>query len=66
VVKLYERGIKPVFVFDGAPPEFKAGELAVRKERKEEAEAAMKAAQQSGDMEEMNKQRKRTVRVGVY
>ena len=32
-----ENGIKPVWVFDGKPPQMKNGELARRKKMKEEA-----------------------------
>ena len=42
---LLEAGIKPVFVFDGRPPTLKSGELAKRKEAKEKAEEALKAAE---------------------
>ena len=34
---MLEAGIKPVFVFDGKPPEAKADELAKRREKREEA-----------------------------
>ena len=39
-----EMGIKPVYVFDGAPPEMKSGELKKRSDTKAAATAAAKAA----------------------
>jgi len=49
--RLLENGIRPIYVFDGKPPEFKEAELGARKERKLEAEAAWKAALEKGDLE---------------
>jgi flap endonuclease-1 len=46
-----ENGIKPVWVFDGKPPEMKAQELAKRKELKEAAEEEKKKAEEAGDFE---------------
>eukprot|EP00898_Chlorokybus_atmophyticus_P005932 jgi/Chlat1/633/Chrsp103S01045 len=39
--RLLEAGIKPVYVFDGAAPELKRGELAKRFARRDEAEAEL-------------------------
>merc|ERR1719510_1000902 len=36
-LKLMEAGIKPVYVFDGKPPELKFGELAARRAKRDEA-----------------------------
>jgi len=33
-IMLMENGIKPIWVFDGAPPDLKSGELEKRKEQK--------------------------------
>lgn len=49
---LLENGIKPAWVFDGAPPKLKGGELARRKKLKEEAKEKAQEAQEVGDMEE--------------
>ena len=35
-IRMVENGIKPVFVFDGKPPEMKSGELEKRTERRAE------------------------------
>ena len=61
--RMLEAGIKPIYVFDGKPPVMKGGELAKRKDKREEAEAALKAAREAGNQEEVEKLSKRTVRV---
>ena len=61
--RMLEAGIKPIYVFDGKPPTMKGGELAKRKDKREEAEAALKAAREAGDQAEIEKLAKRTVRV---
>ena len=61
--RMLEAGIKPIYVFDGKPPTMKGGELAKRKDKREEAEAALKAAREAGNQEEIEKLAKRTVRV---
>jgi flap endonuclease-1 len=62
-IRLLERGVKPVWVFDGKAPDLKGGELAKRKEAKEKAKADLKEAIESGDVDAQNKLQKRTVRV---
>ncbi len=47
-VKLIEAGIKPVWVFDGKPPEMKGEELLKRKEGREKAAEELKKAEESG------------------
>lgn len=61
--RMLETGIKPVYVFDGKPPTMKGGELAKRKDKREEAEAALAKAKEAGDQEMVEKMSKRTVRV---
>ena len=61
-VRLLELGIKPVFVFDGKPPEMKRETLASRAERKVEADADLAAALEGGDAEEIRKAAHRTAR----
>merc|ERR1719408_1227715 len=53
-----ENGIKPVYVFDGKPPELKLGELEARR-----AKANLQSAMESGDQEQILKASKGTVRV---
>lgn len=63
VVRLLENGIRPVYVFDGKPPELKSGELMKRSERRREAEAALKQAIEEGNDEDIKKLQSRTVKV---
>lgn len=62
-IRLLENGIKPVYVFDGKPPDMKSGELNKRAERREEAQKALDKATEAGDEEEMNKFNRRLVKV---
>lgn len=48
---LVEAGIKPVFVFDGKPPELKVKTIESRISRKQEAEKEWKEALEKGDIE---------------
>lgn len=62
-IKMMTAGIKPVFVFDGKPPEMKGGELAKRTARRAQAESELEAAKESGDAEEIDKFQRRLVKV---
>lgn len=62
-VRLLEQGIKPVYVFDGKPPQLKSGELAKRREIRDAAHAAAEQAREEGNVEELKKQVGRAVRV---
>jgi flap endonuclease-1 len=62
-IRLINHGIKPIFVFDGKPPQLKSGELAKRKQKRDEAEEGKKEAEEQGDQEAVAKLTKRTVRV---
>ena len=48
---LAESGIRPVYVFDGKPPELKRATIEERKERKVKAQAEMEEALEAGDEE---------------
>lgn len=52
---MLENGIKPVYVFDGKPPDMKSGELLKRTERREEAQKALEKATEAGDAGDMEK-----------
>jgi flap endonuclease-1 len=54
-IKLLESGVKPVYVFDGRPPEAKDGELAKRQAKRKEAEAKLKEATAAGDNDAITK-----------
>ena len=62
-IRMMENGIKPVYVFDGKPPEMKSGELAKRSEKREEAQKALEKATEAGDAADMEKFNRRLVRV---
>ncbi|XP_067628062.1 flap endonuclease 1 [Eurosta solidaginis] len=62
-IRMLEHGIKPVYVFDGKPPDLKSGELAKRAERREEAQKALEKAEEAGNAEEVEKFNRRLVRV---
>ncbi len=54
-INLIERGIKPVFVFDGRPPELKKATIEEREEIRKEAEALYKEHFEKGELEEARK-----------
>ena len=62
-IRIVEAGIKPIFVFDGKPPELKSAEIAERREKREEADKALAAAKEAGDAAEVEKLSKRTIKV---
>ena len=63
-IRFMTEGIKPVFVFDGKPPNIKSGELQKRREKREKAEKALQEAQEEGNIDEQDKHSKRLVRAG--
>jgi len=62
-IKLMENGIKPVYVFDGKPPELKLLELEQRRAKRDAAKESLKVAEEAGDAEAILKAQKGTVRV---
>lgn len=62
-IRLLENGIKPVYVFDGKPPEMKSGELSKRAEKRAEAQKSLDKATEAGDTAEMEKFNRRLVKV---
>uniref|UniRef100_A0A8C4SHQ7 Flap endonuclease 1 n=1 Tax=Erpetoichthys calabaricus TaxID=27687 RepID=A0A8C4SHQ7_ERPCA len=62
-IRMLENGIKPVYVFDGKPPQLKSGELEKRSERRAEAEKQLAQAQEAGEAENIEKFNKRLVKV---
>ena len=58
-IRLIEAGIKPVYVFDGKPPQLKQKELDKRNERQAQALSELKV---TDDATEIEKQEKRSVR----
>ena len=62
-LRLIEEGLKPVYVFDGKPPEAKAAELERRGDRRQEAARGQAEAADAGDHDLAGKMAKRTVKV---
>ncbi|XP_067870242.1 flap endonuclease 1 isoform X2 [Heterodontus francisci] len=62
-IRMVENGIKPVYVFDGKPPQLKSAELSKRSERRAEAEKQLAEAQETGDTENIERFNKRLVKV---
>jgi len=63
MVNFLEKGIKPVFVFDGKPPELKQETNAERKRLRDEAGEKYREAVERGDDEEAYKQARSATRV---
>ena len=66
VLNFLELGIRPVFVFDGSPPEFKGATIAERKEIRREAGARWEEARARGDMAEARKHAQASSRVDEF
>ncbi|UYV68976.1 FEN1 [Cordylochernes scorpioides] len=62
-IRMLENGLKPVYVFDGKPPQMKKGELEKRAERREEAQKQLAEAEEKGVAEDVNKFSRRLVKV---
>ncbi|CAI9101402.1 OLC1v1038718C2 [Oldenlandia corymbosa var. corymbosa] len=62
-IRLLEAGIKPVYVFDGKPPDLKRQELAKRYSKRADATEDLDEAIKAGNKEEIEKFSKRTVKV---
>ncbi len=62
-IKLLQEGIKPVYVFDGKPPELKQQEIKKRQEAKDMAELKYKEARIRDDIHGMKKYSSRTVKI---
>jgi len=62
-IRMLDKGLKPVLVFDGKPPTLKSGELAKRYAKRAEATAGLAEAEETGNAEEVEKFSKRTVKV---
>lgn len=62
-IRFLENGIKPVYVFDGKPPELKGGELMKRAERREEAQKLLDKATEAGVQADVEKYNRRLVKV---
>ena len=63
---MVEKGIKPIYVFDGEPSEFKENTINERRELRQKAEKEWKIALEEGDEEAALKFAKRTSRMSPY
>jgi flap endonuclease-1 len=66
VLNFLELGIRPVFVFDGTPPEFKGATIAERKEIRREAGARWQEALAKGEVAEARKHAQASSRVDEF
>ena len=64
--RFLEYGIRPVYVFDGKPPELKSTTIAKRREIRDKAGDAWKVAQETGDIAESYKQARASTRVDEW
>ena len=62
-IQFMENGVKPIWVFDGKPPELKAKELDKRKEMKEAAEEQKDIAIENGDWEKAKQMAGRSIKI---
>ncbi|KAI5071374.1 hypothetical protein GOP47_0013625 [Adiantum capillus-veneris] len=62
-IRLLEAGIKPLYIFDGSPPEMKKNEIMKRTLRRDSAIAGLNAALENGHNAEVEKYSKRIVKV---
>jgi len=61
--KLLEKGVTPVFVFDGTPTELKADEIEARREKRERAEERLAGARERDDQVAVARLESRTQRL---
>ncbi|HZD42630.1 MAG TPA: flap endonuclease-1 [Methanomicrobiales archaeon] len=61
-----EKGIKPVYIFDGTPPQFKSETVEQRREVRREADVRWREALAIGDMDEAYKQARSSSRIDDY
>ena len=63
---IVDQGIKPIYVFDGGPSEYKSKTVEDRRAVREEAREKYEAAKAAGDMEEARKYGMRSSRMSEY
>lgn len=62
-IQFMEAGVKPIWVFDGKPPELKGEELEKRKELKQQAEEQKDEAMEAGDWEKVKQMAGRSIKI---
>jgi flap endonuclease-1 len=65
-VNFIEKGIRPVYIFDGKPPEFKARTVELRREVRKKADERWQEAMKVGDIEEAYKQARSASRIDAH
>jgi flap endonuclease-1 len=63
-IRYITEGIRPVYIFDGKPPQLKSHELQKRRQRRDQAQQALQQAAADDNVAELDKQSKRLVRAG--
>lgn len=62
-IQFMEAGVKPIWVFDGKPPDLKSKELDKRKEMKQHAEEEKEKAIEAGDFEKAKQMAGRSIKI---
>ncbi len=62
-IEMLEKGIRPIYVFDGVPSALKQRTIAARMSRKREAAAELEKAKEAGDIEMMRSKAMATTRI---
>jgi len=62
-IRMLEAGLKPLYVFDGKPPNMKSGELAKRIAKRAKAETDLAAAKEAGEADDVDRFSRRLVKV---
>jgi flap endonuclease-1 len=62
-IQFMENGVKPIWVFDGKPPQLKQKELEERKEKKQKAEEEKEKAIAEGDFERAKQMAGRSIKI---
>jgi len=65
-VNFIDRGIRPVFIFDGAPPAFKQQTIEARRDIRNRADTAWQEALRCGDVEEAYKQARSASKIDEF
>ncbi len=65
-IELIEKGVKPIYVFDGIPSMLKQKTIEARMNRREEAYQAWQQAKEAGELEEAKKYAQQSTRINKY
>jgi len=64
--RFLEYGLRPVYIFDGKPPDLKSSTITKRRELRDKAGVAWKQAREEGDIEESFKQARASTRIDEW